>query len=128
VGALAFLMPPTGALVSMALLTLFLLRLTLGEEAFLTTRLGQPYCEYLQAVPRFFPRLRTSLLSAGAEPHWFRALLTETTPIGIFAAFAVFSWSYDNRLMIRVILVCFGFSLVVRALMPGVLVNYEKEQ
>ena len=34
--ALAFLMPATGAIFSMALITLFMIRLTLGEEAFLS--------------------------------------------------------------------------------------------
>jgi protein-S-isoprenylcysteine O-methyltransferase Ste14 len=120
VAALSFLMPPTGALVTMILISIFILRLTLGEEAFLTSQLGEPYREYLGVVPRFFPRLRTPLPTADARPQWLRALLTETTPIGVFVALAVFSWTYDNRLMIRVILICFGFSLVVRALMPGV--------
>ncbi len=120
VAALAFLMPPTGALVSMVLLTVFLLRLTLGEEAFLSARLGERYLQYLRAVPRFIPRPRTSLPSVGSQPHWLRAALVETTPIGVFLALAVFSWSYDNRLMVRVILIGFGFSLIARALMPGV--------
>jgi hypothetical protein len=38
----------------------------------------------------------------------------------VFLAFAAFSWSYDHQLMVRVILICLGISLVVRALMPGV--------
>jgi hypothetical protein len=33
---------------------------------------------------------------------------------------AAFSWSYDLRLGERIIVACFGLSLVVRALMPGV--------
>jgi hypothetical protein len=32
---------------------------------------------------------------------------------------AVLSWSYDNLLMVKGILVSFGVSLVVRALLPG---------
>ena len=43
--AISLLMPPSGALFSMVLLTIFFLRLILGEEAFLTTQLGQPYAE-----------------------------------------------------------------------------------
>ncbi len=68
VAALAFLMPPTGALFSMVLLTVFLLRLILGEEAFLTAKLGQPYENYLSAVPRLIPRLRTNLSPTGRKP------------------------------------------------------------
>ena len=31
----------------------------------------------------------------------------------------VLSWRYDNTLMLRAILICFGLSLVVRALLPA---------
>lgn len=119
VAALAFLMPPTGALCTMVLITIFLVRLTLGEEAFLAARLGEPYQAYLRAVPRFLPRLRSLLPSSGARPQWLRAILAELTPIGIFIAIALVSWSYNAALMIRVILISFGLSLVVRALMPA---------
>jgi hypothetical protein len=39
-------------------------------------------------------------------------------PIGIFVIMAVLSWSYDNLLMIKALLIVFGLSLIVRALMP----------
>jgi protein-S-isoprenylcysteine O-methyltransferase Ste14 len=120
VAAMVFLMPPTGAVVSLALLTLFVLRLIHGEEAFLSAQLGEPYRAYLRAAPRIIPRLRSALPRTGAKADWLRALLTEMTPIGVLLAFAVFSWSYDHQLMIRVILVCLGISLVARAFMPGV--------
>jgi len=116
--ALALLMPVSGALFAMAAVTVFLFRLILGEEAFLSSQLGQPYQDYLRAVPRLIPRLRTSLPAVGRKPLWLQAVLTETTPIGIFAALAFFSWSYDDRLMARVIIVSFGLSLVTRALLP----------
>ncbi|HWE86973.1 MAG TPA: isoprenylcysteine carboxylmethyltransferase family protein [Terracidiphilus sp.] len=119
VAALAFLMPPTGALCAIVLLTLFIVRLTLGEESFLAERLDEPYQAYLHAVPRFVPRLRSSLPSSGARPHWLRAVLAELTPIGIFVAIAFVSWTYNVGLMAQVILVSFGLSLVVRALMPS---------
>jgi protein-S-isoprenylcysteine O-methyltransferase Ste14 len=117
--AMAFLMPPSGALFAMALLTVFYLRLILGEEAFLAGKLGDPYLNYLHAVPRLFPRLRTPLPPAGHKPHWLTALLTELNPIGIFIAMAVLSWTYNQMLMLKAVLVSFGLSLVVRALMAG---------
>jgi protein-S-isoprenylcysteine O-methyltransferase Ste14 len=120
VAALAFLMPPTGAVFSVTLIFLFLLRLIRGEEAFLSAQLGAPYREYLGAVPRIIPRVRAALPSTGARAAWLRAFASEMTPIGVFLAFAVFSWSYDHQLMIRVILICVGISFVVRALMPAV--------
>lgn len=118
--AISFLMPPSGALFAMPLMTIFFLRLILGEEAFLTSQLGQPYQEYLCAVPRLFPRLRTILSHSapqptGRKPQWLHALISEINPIGIFIALAFFSWSYNNWLMIRVVIVSFGLSMVVRA-------------
>ncbi len=121
VAAMAFLMPPTGALFSMSLLTVFLLRLIFGEEAFLSAQLGEPYQAYLRAVPRLIPCLRTNLRSSDAKPHWLRALVAEITPLGVFFTLAFLSWSYDQRIMLRAILISFGISLVARAFMPGVL-------
>ena len=117
--AMAFVMPPTGALVSMPLLTLFLFRLILGEEAFLTEKLGDSYREYLRAVPRLLPRLRSPLPSAEDKPHWLAAVVTELNPIGVFITLAVLSWRYDNELMLKGLLVSLGASLVVRALLPS---------
>jgi protein-S-isoprenylcysteine O-methyltransferase Ste14 len=118
VAAMAFLMPVTGALFVMVLVTVFLLRLILGEEAFLAAQLGQPYQEYLHAVPRIFPRLRSNLPRTGRAPRWGHAVLAELNPIGVFITLAVVSWSFNNWLMVRSILISFGISLVVRALMP----------
>lgn len=118
VAALAFVMPPTGALCSILLLTIFLTRLTLGEESFLARHLGEQYLAYLRAVPRFLPQLRSSLPPGNANPQWLRSLLSELTPIGVFIAMAFASWSYNATLIVRVILVSFGLSLVARALLP----------
>ena len=116
VAAMALIMPPTGALFVMVLLTVFLLRLIFGEEAFLAGKLGEPYRAYLVAVPRLIPRVRATLEPTGRKPNWLHALLAEIHPIGIFLILAGMSWSYDNRLMIRAIIVSFGISLVVRAM------------
>ncbi len=116
--AISLLMPPTGALFVMVLVTIFYLRLILGEEAFLSAQLGEPYREYLRAVPRLVPQLRTHLPAAVAHPHWLVALGTELNPIGIFFTLAVLSWKYDNLLMIKAVLITFGISLIVRACMP----------
>jgi len=118
VAAIAFLMPPSGALLVMALLTIFLLRLIFGEEAFLAAQLGEPYQAYLQAVPRLMPRLRGAPPSAGHKPQWLHAILAEIFPIGVFVTLAALSWSYDNMLMLKAILISLGASLVVRALLP----------
>ncbi len=121
--AMAFLMPPTGALFAMLLLAAFLLRLILGEEAFLTRQLGQPYQDYLRAVPRLIPRLRIKpgpgIQPTGRKPQWLRAIVSEINAIGVFITMAFLSWSYDNWLMVRAIIVSLGLSLVVHALLPA---------
>lgn len=120
VAALAFLMPPTGALVAMVFITVFQLRLILGEEAFLEQQLGEPYLAYKRAVPRLVPRLRGApSAAAGEKPQWARGGLSELTPVGVFVALAFFSWSYDNQLMVKVIIISLGLSLVVRAFLVG---------
>jgi protein-S-isoprenylcysteine O-methyltransferase Ste14 len=123
IAAIAFLMPPTGAIFAMVGITIFQMRLILGEEAFLTVQLGQPYIDYLHAVPRLFPHLRAMLsrtgpAPSGRRPQWLHALLAEINPIGVFIILAFFSWSYSYRFMVRALLVSFGLSLVVRALAP----------
>ena len=128
VAAMAFLMPATGALFAIVLITVFAMRLTLGEETFLKAQLGQPYEAYLHAVPRFVPRLRGIPSPSGAKPHWLRAALTELTPIGILVAIIVYSQSYDLWLAARTLLVFFGASLVVRAFIPRLQVKSEPEK
>jgi len=114
--AVAFLMPPTGALVAVPLVTLFLLRLIFAEESFLRRKLGEPYRLYLLSVPRIFPSRRTSLPRGGATPRWGRAILSEVNPIGVFVTLAIVSWTYDHELMLKAILIGFGLSLIARAM------------
>lgn len=118
VAAITFILPPSGALFVVVLLAVFLLRLIVAEEAFLTRQLGEPYQAYMRAVPRLIPRLRTILPATGLKPHWLLAVLSELTAIGVFITLAFLSWRYDNQLMTQAILISFGASLVVRALMP----------
>jgi hypothetical protein len=101
--------------------TILYLRLILGEEAFLTAKLGEAYKEYLRAVPRLMPLLRSNLPASQAKPHWLTAALTEINPIGVFVALAFLSWSYDNLLMLKAILASFLLSMVVRGLMKALI-------
>jgi protein-S-isoprenylcysteine O-methyltransferase Ste14 len=117
--AISLLLTPSGALFMVALIGFFYLRLVLGEEAFLSEKLGQPYREYLRVVPQIFPQLRTALPRTAAKPHWLIAVLTEIVPIGTFITFAVVAWTYDNRAMLWGILISFVVSMIVRGLMQG---------
>jgi protein-S-isoprenylcysteine O-methyltransferase Ste14 len=117
--AVSLLMSPSGALFTAVLMTIFFLRLILGEEAFLAGQLGQPYEEYLRAVPRLLPRLCGKLPPAGNKPHWLTAVLTEVMPIGTFFTMAVLAWFYDQQLMLEGIFWSFLASLVARGLMKA---------
>ena len=57
VAAMAFIMPVSGALFAMVLISVFLMRLILAEEAFLATQMGERYKLYLRAVPRIVAAL-----------------------------------------------------------------------
>ena len=114
--AVSFLMPPAGALFAIPLLTLFLLRLVLAEEKFLTAELGESYRLYREETPRLLPRLRSRLPRSRQKPHWLLALASELNAVNIFVTLAILSWSYDHELMIKGLLVGFGVSLVARAL------------
>ena len=116
IGSICVLMPLSGAVVTVVLLTIFLFRLILGEEAFLAPRLGEPYAAYRKAVPRLVPSLRPRVAAGGRKPQWGSAVLGEILPIGVLVSFAALSWQYDSHLLMRAVLVCFGISLVTRAL------------
>jgi len=118
--AISILMPPSGAAVSLVLLALFLLRLILGEEAFLAPKLGDSHASYCLAVPRLIPSLRPRVAAEGRSPNWIHALLGEIFPLLLLVCFATLSWQYDPDLLIRAVLICFGVSLIARALIqPG---------
>jgi hypothetical protein len=75
------------------------------------------YQQYRQSVPRFWPRM-----SAGkpapftGRPRWAQALLAETYPVAITLCFGVLAWRYNARILVQCVLICYGVSLVVRAL------------
>jgi protein-S-isoprenylcysteine O-methyltransferase Ste14 len=116
--AVSTLMPPSGAVFVIVMVTLVYIVLIDGEERFLGAKLGQPYLDYCRAVPRIIPRMWRPLAASGAKADWLMGAVGEVNTIGIFLAFAILSWRFDRMLMVRAVLVCFGLSLVVRALLP----------
>jgi protein-S-isoprenylcysteine O-methyltransferase Ste14 len=117
--AISLLLTPSGALVLIVLTGLFYLRLILGEEAFLAAKLGDPYREYLRAVPRIVPRLRAGTPTADVQAHWLVAVFTEVMAIGAFITMAVVPWSYNNIAALQGILISFLVSMIVRGLMKA---------
>ena len=117
--AMALIMPPSGAIVALILITVFFLRLILGEEAFLSAKLGEPYRQYLAKVPRLLPSLCPCLPPADSMLLWVVAVLSEIFPIGLFFTMAVLAWRFDRLLMVQGVIVSFGLSLVMRAIFNG---------
>lgn len=118
IAAITVLMPPSGAIVTLVLLAIFLLRLILGEEAFLAPKLGEPYAAYRKSVPRLIPSPWPRVAPGGRKPNWSHALLGEVFPLAVMVCFAALSWQYNSDLLERAVLVSFGISLITRALLP----------
>jgi protein-S-isoprenylcysteine O-methyltransferase Ste14 len=114
--AVSILMPASGALFVVAVLSIFVVRLVLGEEAFLQDKVGDAYVEYCRKVPRWFPSISPRLPASGERPAWLTAAVAEVFPLGMALCFGVFAWNYDAQLLIRCVLICFGLSLIARAL------------
>lgn len=114
--ALALIMSPYGALFTLLAIGLFQVRLIFVEEPFLAACLGQPYLDYCKRVPRILPSLTPRVPPAGAQPRWLQAVLGEIYMIGVPLSFAIFGWRYNAFLLTKCVIICFGVSIVVRAL------------
>jgi protein-S-isoprenylcysteine O-methyltransferase Ste14 len=117
--SVAILMAPIGSVVFLVLLLVQILRLIGSEEAYLAAEQGETYLAYKARVPRFIPSLMPRVPASAANPRWVRAILAETYPVGMALCFAVLAWRYNADLLIRAVIVCFGLSLVSRALLTG---------
>lgn len=113
---IALLMPASGAIFVLIAVLFFELRLIFGEEAFLDRKLGTDYREYKQRVPRLVPKIRSAVGAADVQPKWAQSIVAETLPVGFMLCFAVFAWRYNAFLLTKCLIVCFGVSLVVKAL------------
>jgi protein-S-isoprenylcysteine O-methyltransferase Ste14 len=111
------LMPPSGAAFFLVAFSIFVLLLIRAEERFLSTKQGDLYQQYRQNVPRLWPRVTGgNAATSAARPQWVQALLAETYPVAITLCFAVLAWRYNARILVQCVLICYGVSLVVRAL------------
>lgn len=116
--ALGLLMPPSGAVVALALIVLVQLRLIGAEESFLTGQLNATYLAYARAVPRVMPALRPRVAAAGDRPRWLAGLLAEVYMVGTAVSFLVMGSTYNGTLILEGILIAFGLSLIARAFIP----------
>jgi|SRR6185437_9377140 len=88
---ISILMPPSGAVLFLVLGFIQLLRLAFREGA-------------AEVAPK---------------PLWGRALVAETFYVAMTVCFAVLAWRYNASLLIQALLICFGCSLVMRALVTA---------
>ncbi len=116
--ALALLMPPSGAVFCIVAIGIFQVRLILGEESFLSGKLGERYLAYCAAVPRLLPALRPRVPASGTPAAWGAALLGETYMWGVAIAFIAVGYRYNAFLITQGVIISLGVSLVARALIP----------
>lgn len=116
--AVSILMPPSGAIFFLAATAIFHFRLMLAEEAHLTAQQGEAYLAYKQRVPRFWRSLRARVPASQTRPRWFSSLLAESFYVSFTICFAILVWRYNSYLLIRCLIICFGASLVIRAILP----------
>ena len=116
--ALALLMPLSGAIFSIVVIGWMQVRLILGEEAFLTEKIGPAYLAYAHLVPRLVPALRPKVAASGQRPRWGQAFLVELYMWGVAGSFAFAGWQFNASLLLRCVLVCMGLALIVRAVKP----------
>jgi protein-S-isoprenylcysteine O-methyltransferase Ste14 len=113
--AVSILMPPTGAIFFVIAVFMQMLRLILGEEAYLAAQRGESYLAYKARVPRLIPSLFPRVPSSPVQQRWLHAVLAETYPVTMTLCFAVLAWRYNALLLTQAVVICFGLSLVIRA-------------
>jgi len=112
----SILMPPSGAAFFLLSYSIFVLILISGEEHFLSAKQGDGYRQYGRRVPRLLPRIVAGDATSSARPRWLQALFAEIYAVGFTLCFAIFAWRYNAQILIRCLLICYGLSLISRAL------------
>jgi Phospholipid methyltransferase len=112
----SILMPLDGALFFLPAFSIFVFLLVTTEESFLSAMLGDAYQQYRRLAPRWLPRITVGTGASEARPHWLQAVLAETYPIAFTLCFAALAWRYNARILMQCLLICYGVSLVVRAM------------
>lgn len=122
--ALAILMRPEAALLTLLLIVLLQYRLIGREEQYLTQQLGPAYEEYRKTTPRLIPTLQPRTASSGAVAHWKQGILSEVYMIGTALSFATVGWisgySWEGSLLriVQGIVIALGLSVAARAFIP----------
>ncbi len=118
--ALALLMPRSGAVFTIVVIGLMQVRLVLGEEAFLLRTVGQPYEAYCRLVPRILPALRARVAAGGRTARWGQAFVGESYMWIVALSFCFAGWRYNAVLLVQCVVVAFGVSIMLRAVVGKV--------
>ena len=116
--ALSLLMPRSGAIFAIVVIGIMQIRLILGEEDYLSQKLGAPYLAYCELVPRLFPSLRRKAARTDRLPKWGQAFLAEAYFWAVPIAYATLGWDYNAARLIQGVIVAFGIQIVCIALIP----------
>jgi protein-S-isoprenylcysteine O-methyltransferase Ste14 len=115
VGAMAILMPPSGAVFALVASYVQIIRLILREEPYMEAQQGDAYIVYKNRVRRLFPSTAPRMPESAAQPQWPQAFVAEIFYVAMTLCFTLLAWRYNANLLIQALLICFGLSLVVRA-------------
>ena len=114
----AMLMPPAGGLFTIAAIWIVQFRLAMAEEPYLEQRFGAAYTAFRTRVPQFLLSPKALVPPTGAKAHWWQALAGESYFVGVAVTLLAFGWDFNAQPLIRGILISFGVSLVLQALLP----------
>ncbi len=116
--AISLLMPRSGAIFAIVAIGIMQIRLILGEEAYLSQKLGAPYLAYCELVPRLLPSLRRRAPDTGRVPRWGEAFLGEAYFWVVALIYVVLGWNYNAARLLQGVIVAFGVQIVCSALIP----------
>jgi|SRR5690348_582479 len=95
--AMGSLMSRLGLVVAVIAMFTFCYRLILREELELQQNQGERYWEYMSAVPRLWPSLRSRIPSAGRHPQWWDGFKAESWYWGFAVSLMAFTVTLELK-------------------------------
>ncbi|MGO8721086.1 MAG: methyltransferase family protein [Acidobacteriaceae bacterium] len=114
--ALAILMPPGGALFTVAAVIVLIAVLVFTEERKLAAERGEIYAAYRRQVPRFFPAISPRIPAGAQQPHWWQGFLGEIHIWGMALTYLLFADRYNVIILEQGVLISIGVVFLVRAI------------
>lgn len=115
--ALAVLMPPGGAVFTVAAITILVLVLVHIEEQHLAETGGEAYIAYRQRVPKFVFSMRPRIAAGLERPDWKNGFLNEIYMWGVAITYIAFASRYNATILEQGILISLGIGIVARGIL-----------